>query len=211
MDPMNIVEFERDMNALIIQNQRRPMQAIKEAIMAEVLSKCNKRSAIHMHLRLKHGANARTHTMSRRELADLVEMISSNEDDIAKRLANFYARIAVLRARIEELTTMSEMDLVGDMNVNPIHLKTSDVTHLLELYAKNEEKRREKQNENQREFAQIMQSSWNPALTEDDLCALETRVEHIAERGYAAEDLRRLKIMEAVLEERRFNELTSMI
>ena len=149
--------------------------------------------------------------MSRRELADLVEMISSNEDDIAKRLANFYARIAVLRARIEELTTMSEMDLVGDMNVNPIHLKTSDVTHLLELYAKNEEKRREKQNENQREFAQIMQSSWNPDLTEDDLCALETRVEHIAERGYAAEDLRRLKIMEAVLEERRFNELTSMI
>jgi hypothetical protein len=211
---MNIVEFERDMNALIIQTQRQPMQAIKEAIMAEVLSKCNKRSAIHMHLRLKHGANARTHTMSRHELADLVEMISSNENDIAKRLANFYARIAVLRARIEEFTsTMSEIDLVHDvdMNMNPIHPKTSDVNHLLELYAKNEEKRREKQNENQREFAQIMQSSWNPDLTEDDLCALETRVEHIAERGYAAEDLRRLKIMEAVLEERRFNELTSII
>lgn len=180
--------------------------------MAEVLSKCNKKSAIHMHLRLKHGANARTHTMSRHELADLVEMISSDDgDDIANRLATFYFRIAVLRARIEELTsTMSEMNLVHDgVDINAIHPKGSDMTHLLELYAKNEEKRREKQNENQREFARIMQSSWNPDMTEDDLSALETRVAHIAERGYAAEEMRRLKIMEAVLEERRFNELMS--
>lgn len=209
---MNIVEFERDMNALIIQNQRQPMQTMKEAIMAEVLSKCNKKSAIHMNLRLKHGANARTHTMSRHELADLVEMMASDHD-IANRLATFYFRIAVLRARIEELTsTMSEMNLVHDgVDINAIHPKGSDMTHLLELYAKNEEKRREKQNENQREFARIMQSSWNPDMTEDDLLALEAHVEHIAERGYAAEELRRLKIVEAVLEERRFNELTSMI
>ena len=203
---MNIVEFERDMND--------PVQDLKESIASAVLSKCDKRSAIHMHLRLKHGANAGPHTMSRHELADLVEMISSNENDIAQRMANFYARIAVLRARIEALRSafVSVTTIPPESNHDPSKYEN----HLLTEYAKNEERMREKCAQHQRELDRIMQtlfqeSAIHPALTEDDLLALEAHVEHIAERGCAAQELRRLKIVEAVLEERRFNELNSMI
>jgi hypothetical protein len=209
---MNIVEFERDMNALIIQKQH-PVQDLKESIASAVLSKCDKRSAIHMHLRLKHGANAGPHAMSRHELADLVEMMASDHD-IAQRMANFYARIAVLRARIEALRSafVSVTTTPPESNHDPSKYET----HLLAEYAKNEERMREKCAQHQRELDRIMQtlfqeSAIHPDLTEDDLLALEAHVEHIAERGCAAQELRRLKIVEAVLEERRFNELTSII
>lgn len=207
---MNIVEFERDMNALLIQHPAH------ESIMAEVLSKCDKRSAIHMHLRLKHGANAQPHTMSRRELTDLVEMMASDDavNTVAKTLANFYVRIAVLRARIEALRSASGSVITAPPESN--HDPSKYENHLLTEYAKNEERMREKCAQHQRELDRIMQtlfqeSAIHPALTEDDLLALEAHVEHIAECGAAAQELRRFKIMEAVLEERRFNELTSII
>ena len=162
-----------------------------------------------MYLRLKNGTNARLHAMSRHELADLVEMFASNDaaNAIVKRLATFYERIAQLRARIEEInSTMAGMDCAVDVGAIPQN-KHSNIEHLLAAHSKNEEKRREKQNANQRELFRIMESSIHPDLTEDDLPALEMQVDRIVERGFAAEEMRRLKIVEAALEQQRLDEL----
>ena len=51
----------------------------------------------------------------------------------------------------------------------------------------------------------------HPDLTEDDLPALELQVEHIAERGCAAQELRRVKIVEALLEQRRLDDLLNKL
>ena len=183
-----------------------------EALIADALKRrcCHgnndRKAAMHMHLRLKNGKNGGPQPMNLNlhELADLAEMVAAKgaPNAIVKRLANFYARIAHLRARIEEInSTMTGMDLDGAPVIN------TNVDHLLAAHAKNEGKRREKQNENQRELARIMESSIHPDLTEDDLPALETQAQHIAERGFLTEDLRRLKIVEAALEQQRLDEL----
>lgn len=208
--PIDVVEFEKEMHARMSQRHGMEAQDAEDWIADAFKRQGNndRRAALHMHLRLKNGANARPHAMSRHELADLVEMVASNDagKTIAKRLANFYARIAQLRARIEEIN--STMTANNGAN-HAIHAKNknSNIDHLLMAYAKNEETRREKQKENQRELARIMESILHPDLTEDDLPALEMHVEHIAERGCATEELRRLKIVEATLEQQRYDEL----
>ena len=53
--------------------------------------------------------------------------------------------------------------------------------------------------------------SIHPDLTEDDLPALETQVEHIEERGCTAQELRRVKIVEALLEQRRLDALLTQL
>lgn len=94
-------------------------------------------------------------------------------------------------------------------------MNNANAKHLRAAHAKNEESLCEKRNENQRELTRIMNAlfldasvgSIHPALTEDDLPALETQAQHIAERGCATQELRRLKIMEAALEQQRLDEL----
>lgn len=209
IDVVDIVEFEKEM-------WDRDHPGDMEARIADALKRQGKHdrmTAIRMHLRLKNGANARLHAMTRHELADLVEMFASNDavNAIVKRLATFYARIAQLRARIEEInSTMAGMDCCT-VDMSAIHPhpqnKHSNIEHLLAAYEKNEETRREKQNANQRELFRIMESSIHPDLTEDDLPALEMQVDRIVERGFAAEEMRRLKIVEAALEQQRLDEL----
>ena len=192
-----------------------------EALIADALKRrcCHgnndRKAAMHMHLRLKNGKNGGPQPMNLNlhELADLAEMVAAKgaANAIVKRLANFYARIAHLRARIDEInSTIMGMNLDNCIDVNPIinpKTQNSNMDHLLAAYAKNEEKRCEKQNENQRELARIMESIIHPGLTEDDLPALEMHVEHIAERGCTTEELRRLKIIEAALEQQKLDEL----
>ena len=212
------VEFEKEMHALVGVDAQDLEGLIADALKRQ--GKNDRMTAIHMHLRLKNGANARPHAMNRHELADLVEMFASNgaANTIVKRLANFYARIAQLRARIVEInSTISGMDLDNDINaihaihainaINAIHCKNGNMDHLLASYAKNEGKRREKQNANQRELARIMESAIHPDLTEDDLRALEIQVDHIVERGFTTEEMRRLQIIEAALEQQKLDEL----
>jgi hypothetical protein len=205
----DVVEFEKELWGQCHQ----PGDMDMEARIKRQCGKCDRMTAIQMHLRLKFGANARLHAMSRHELANLVEMFASSDaiNAIVKRLATFYARIAQLRARIEEIkSTMASLDCCPvDMSAihPPIQCKNSNIEHLLAAYSKNEEKRREKQKENQRELARIMESSTHPDLTEDDLPALEMQVDRIVERGFAAEEMRRLKIVEAALEQQVLDEL----
>ena len=210
--PIDAVEFEKEMHALV---QRPGVEAqdlenyISNALKRQ--GKNDRMTAIHMHLRLKNGANARPHAMNRHELTDLVEMFASTgaANTIVKRLANFYARIAQLRARIEQInSTLSGMDLDNcGVDINAIHCKNGNMDHLLTAYAKNEEKRREKHKENKCKLARIMESAIHPDLTEDDLRALEIQVDHIVERGFTTEEMRRLQIIEAALEQQRLDEL----
>lgn len=210
---LDLVAFEREMHGRMAHpnHDNHDLEAqIADALTRE--GKNDRMSTISMHLRLKYGANARPRAMSRRELADLVEMFASSEaaSTIISRLANFYARIAILRARIVEInSTISGMDLAncGGVDINAIHSKNGNMDRLIALYTKNEEKRREKQNTNQRELARIMESAIHPDLTETDLRALEIQVDHIVERGFSAEEMRRLQTIEAALEQKRLNEL----
>ena len=225
--PTDVAGFDAEMMRQISNMSRddvrlfaKDIQDIEELIADALKRRCcnhsqnDRKIALHMHLRLKNGKNSGPHLMNLHELADLAELVAAKcaTNAIVKRLANFYARIVHLRARIEEInSTITGMGLDnGDLDVNPIiHAspQNSNMARLLAAYEKNEEKRREKQNENQRELARIMKSIIHPDLTEDDLPALEMQVEHIAERGCSLEELRRLKIIEAALEQQKLDEL----
>ena len=166
-----------------------------------------RRVAMHVHLRLKNGANEVP--MNRHELVDLAEMVATDGaiNDIIKRLAKFYVRIAQLRARI-----MAEMNSTDEpaMNININIHSIGNIEHLQTAYATNEQNIHEKRNENQRELNRIMRTMFldsdiHPNLTEDDLPALEMQVDHIAGRGCVTQELRRLKIIEAALAQQKYD------
>jgi hypothetical protein len=160
--------------------------------------------------------------MTRCELAELVAAKGA-ANAIAQRLANFYVRIAMLRARIEAiLRSSSAADPAGNPANpgnpgnpgNPVVQGNGNGNgkyeqQLLAAYAKNEESLREKRHQNQRELDRIMRALGD--ITEADLPALETQVEHIAERGCIAQELRRVKIVEALLEQQRLDALLSQL
>jgi hypothetical protein len=166
-----------------------------------------RRVAMHVHLRLKNGATEVP--MNRHELVDLAEMVATDDaiNDIMKRLATFYVRIAQLRARIISTAEISSTDeTITNINIHSIR----NIEHLQTAYATNERNIHEKRNENQRELNRIMRalfldSDIHPNLTEDDLSALEMQVDHIAGRGCTTQELRRLKIMEAALAQQKYD------
>ena len=174
-----------------------------------------------MHLRLKTGANAEPREMTRRELGELAELVAAKgaANAIIQRLANFYARIAMLRARIEAAHRSSADPANHGVQCNDGSGNNGKYEQqLLAAHAKNEESLREKRDQNQRELDRIMRALFpesdttiHPALTEDDLPALELQVEHIAERGCTAQELRRVKIVEALLEQRRLDALLNQL
>ena len=213
-DPTDVAGFEKEISSqmahMLVADARDVEDLIADALKRRCCNSNNRKAALHMHLRLKKGAIVDA-PITRHEMADLAEMVATKgaPNAIVKRLANFYVRIAMLRAQIEE--TRRSLDAcctdIPIVNMNNAHAK-----HLRAAHAKNEESLCEKRAQNQRELAQIMialflESAIHPALTEDDLPALETQAQHIAERGCATQELRRLKIMEAALEQQRLDEL----
>lgn len=220
-DPTDVAGFEKEISNQIAT----PMHMFAadardvEDLIADALkrrcchSSNNRREAMHMHLRLKKGDSPTT--MSRHEMADLAEMVATKgaPNAIVKRLATFYMRIANLRAQIEE--TRRSLDACCT-DIPIINMNNANAKHLRAAHAKNEESLCEKRAQNQRELDRIMgalflESAIHPALTEDDLPALETQVQHIAERGCATQQLRRLKIVEAALEQQRLDELMAAL
>ena len=186
---------------------------VEELIARALKHRCNPRNrmeeALHMHLRLKIGADAEPRGMTRRELAELAELVAArgSVNAIVQRLANFYARIAMLRARIEAVLRSSS---AADPNNYAVHGSCGKYEQqLLAAHAKNEESLRETRRELDRILHALFQESNHirPALTEADLLALETQAAHIAERGCTAQELRRVKIAEALLEQRRLDAL----
>ena len=220
-EPIDVAGFDALMNNQIA-NMSQPnlqlfaasAQDIEELIADALKRRCGNHCgvALHMQLRLKRGANPDADTVTRNELADLAEMVAAKgaPNAIMKRLANFYVRIAKLRARIDEVRSADADGRCG-IDIAAITHRNNDINHLLAAHAKNEEGRLEKQNENQRELDRIARAIVHPDLTEDDLPALEMQVEHIAERGCTTHELRRLKIVEAALEQQRYDELMAQL
>lgn len=227
--PTDLAGFERELMAMTTTEQMAlvaPLTAadvrdVEELIADALKRRCNynndRKASLHMHLRLKNGANADTLAMTRCELAELAELVAAKgaANAIAQRLANFYVRIAMLRARIEAILRSSS---AADPAANPGNPGNPVVQgngngkyeqQLLAAYAKNEESLREKRHQNQRELDRIMRALGD--ITEADLPALETQVEHIAERGCIAQELRRVKIVEALLEQQRLDALLSQL
>ena len=220
--PTDLAGFERELMAMTTTEQMAlvaPLTAadvrdVEELIADALKRRCNynngRKAALQMHLRLKNGANADTLAMTRCELAELAELVAAKgaANAIAQRLANFYVRIAMLRARIEAILRSSSAADPG----NPVVQGNGNGKYeqqLLAAYAKNEESLREKRHQNQRELDRIMRALGD--ITEADLPALETQVEHIAERGCIAQELRRVKIVEALLEQQRLDALLSQL
>jgi hypothetical protein len=239
--PTDVAGFEKELNgqmAAIAAAAAANAQDIEELIADALKRRCTngRKEALHMHLRLKTGANAEPREMTRRELGELAELVAAKgaANAIIQRLANFYARIAMLRARIEAAHRSSADPGVPGVQCNDGSGNGNNGNgngnngngngngngkyeqQLLAAHAKNEESLREKRDQNQRELDRIMRALFldgdiHPALTEDDLPALELQVEHIAERGCTAQELRRVKIVEALLEQRRLDALLNKL
>ena len=226
--PTDVAGFEQELNAQIAgiaagiaaattaANARDMEELIADALKRRCTN--GRKEALHMHLRLKTGANAEPREMTRRELGELAELVAAKgaANTIIQRLANFYVRIAMLRARIEAAHCSSVDPGVPGVPGNDGNGNGKYEQQLLAAHAKNEESLREKRDQNQRELDRIMRALFldgdiHPALTEDDLPALETQVEHIAERGCTAQELRRVKIVEALLEQRRLDDLLNKL
>jgi hypothetical protein len=228
--PTDLAGFEKELMAMSMTGQMAvasmtaaDARDIEELIADALKRRCNynndRKASLHMHLRLKNGANADTLAMTRCELAELAELVAAKgaANAIAQRLANFYVRIAMLRARIEAAHRSSSADPGNPGNpgnpdvsgVSGVQGNGKYVNQLLAAHAKNEESLREKRDQNQRELDRIMRALGD--ITEADLPALETQVEHIAERGCIAQELRRVKIVEALLEQRRLDALLSQL
>ena len=230
--PTDVAGFEQELNAQIAgiaaaiaaattaANARDMEELIADALKRRCTN--GRKEALHMHLRLKTGANAEPREMTRRELGELAELVAAKgaANTIIQRLANFYVRIAMLRARIEAAHRSSvDPGVPGVPGVPGNGVGNGNGKYeqqLLAPHAKNEESLREKRDQNQRELDRIMRALFldgdiHPALTEDDLPALETQVEHIAERGCTAQELRRVKIVEALLEQRRLDDLLNKL
>ena len=214
--PTDLPGFEKEISNQIASMSQmfESSNDIEELIVAALKRRCNdRRTVLHAHLRLKNGASSEACTMKRNELADLAEMVASKNasEPIFKQLANFYMRIACLRNRIQQVRQPA-MNSAMNPAMQLAEHNTSN-RRLLASYAKNEENLHEKHRQNHRELDQIMQRLFlesadiHPELTHADLPALEMQVEHIAQRGCAVQELQRLKIMEALLEEDRFNVL----
>lgn len=217
-EPIDVAGFDAAMNNQIANMSQQDLQLfaasaqdIEELIADALKRRCGNHcgAALHMQLRLKRGANP--NPIARNELADLAEMVAAKgaPNAIMKRLANFYVRIAKLRASIDAVRSADGR--CGIDIAAMTHGNNTNINHLLAEHAKNEEGRLEKQNDNQRELDRIARAIVHPDLTEDDLPALEMQVEHIAERGCTTHELRRLKIVEAALEQQRYDELMEQL
>lgn len=178
-----------------------------EAIIVDALLRCN---PIQMHMRLKKGFND---TMSMDELRDM-----PSDKDAARNLAQFYRRIANLRARIlNELQQMQQSEQSEQLEQSEQSEQSKQSEQLQRAHATELENMRNKQRENREHFARIMRTiisdpdsenrRVHPDLTDAALDALELQVHDIMERGCTSNQLRCIKIREAAVEQRIYDAL----
>ena len=213
--PVELDEFEKEISRPLLMMDLpmdEKMQTDVEDIIAEALMRrsCN---PIHIHLRLKQGFNADA-TLTRRELNDISTMMFSDKANQcmirARELAHFYVRIATLRARIKQEQEQEQEQEQTTQSGSPQTMCPMN-GRLQRAYAQQTENMRNKQRENQEHFNRIRQTlvlnpdhdyrCIHPQLTSPDLDALELQVQNILECGCATHELRRIKIVEAAIEE----------
>jgi hypothetical protein len=217
--PVELQEIENEISRPLLridapldaQSQTDIQSLIADAVMRR---SCN---PLQIHLRLKQGFNSDA-TLTRRELQDLSSLFFSNDANandnantkckpLAHKLAKFYVRIANIRARIiEEQQQQQQQQHPGTMDPK-----------LQRAYDTQKENMRNKQRENQAHISRIMRTIMldpdsqdrciHPELKEADLDALEQQVQDILESGCATHELRCIKIMEAAMEQQKYDAL----
>ena len=224
--PVELQEFENEISRPLLlihspmdkQSQNDIQDIIVDAIMRR---SCN---PIQIHLRLKQGFNPDA-TLNRSELHKLSSLFFSHNENHrdkhnhkahcktkARELANFYVRIANVRAHIMEEQRHQQQP--QQPQPHEAVLMGSKLQH---SYALQKENMRNKQRENQEHFSRIMRTiildpdsenrCIHPEIKEEDLDALELQVQDLIERGCAANELRCIKIMEAAIEQQKYDAL----
>jgi hypothetical protein len=194
---MDLREFETELGLLDPDTE--------ENIIVDALLRLNC-NPIQMHMRLKKGFND---TMSMDELRDM----PSDNANAARNLAQFYIRIANLRARI--LNELQQMQQAEQSEQSEQAEQSEDP--LQRAYATELEHMHNKQRENREHFARIMRTiisdpesenrRVHPDLTDAALDALDLQVHDIMERGCTSNQLRCIKIREAAMEQRIYDAL----
>lgn len=219
-EPVQLPEFEKELSNLILNmnsdsslNAQKMQDTITDALKRRCCSGSGPKAAIHMHMRMKKGLNPDA-TLNQDELNDIADiLLSSNKNqnnkiaDILKQLSNFYVRLANLRTFLlhqqqkqhQQHPPQQQSEFIADK-------------HLKEAYSQSKENMYAKQRENQEHFARIMQNiimddRIHPDLTDADLATLETQAHHLVESGCATHELRSLKIMEAAIEQQKYDAL----
>lgn len=215
--PVELREFEKELSqALLLMDRVADAQTQHdiEDIIADALMRrsCN---PIQIHLRLKKGFRPDA-ALTRSELDEMAsiwfyENPNKANKTNARQLAQFYVRIATIRARImEELANMQ-----AHTHTQEPHDAIITAMPLQRAYATQIQNMKTKQRENQDQLARILRTiilepeCIHPDVTDSDLDTLEQQVLDIAERGCASNQLRCAKIMEAAVEERLYNDLIS--
>ena len=214
--PVELHEFEKEISRPLLridapldaqQSQNDVQTLIVEALMRR---SCN---PVQMHLRLKQGFNPDA-TLTRRELQELFSQASNVKcKPMASELAHFYVRIANIRARIIEEQRQQQQQQQQQSEAAMMDGNGK----LQRAYVAQKETMRIKQRENQAQFSRIMRTIMSepdsedrcihPELKEADLAALELQVQDILEGGCATNELRCIKIMEAALEQQKYDAL----
>jgi hypothetical protein len=220
-DPIPISDFENEVSKLILMVDSPfddQTQKDVQAIIADALKRrcCNPKTVIQMHMRMKKGMNPNA-ALNQLELNDLSDLfLSSNKNknskiaEVSNRLANFYVRLANMRAvilqqqRLPQQPQQPPFAFVGNNDLMAAYSKTKEAMHA-------------KQSENQEHFARILRTiiadphsekrSIHPDVTDADMVTLEMQLHDLVESGCATYELRCLKIMEAAIEQQKYDAL----
>ena len=216
--PVELREFEKELSRPLLRMDRvadTQTQHDIEDIITDALMRrsCN---PIQIHLRLKKGFRPDA-ALTRSELDEMsstwfYKTTKTTNETNARQLAQFYVRIATIRARImEELANMQAHTQEPHDTIVTARLQRAYATQLQTMQTK--------QRENQDQLARILQTiildpesedrCIHPDVTDSDLDTLEKQVQDIAERGCASNQLRCAKIREAAVEERLYAALRS--
>jgi hypothetical protein len=218
-EPIPISDFENEVSKLILlvdspfddQSQRDIQEIIADALKRRC---CNPKTVIQMHMRMKKGMNPNA-ALNQQELNDLSDLfLSSNKNknskiaEVSNRLANFYVRLANMRALILQQQQPQQQPQ------QPPFVGNDD---LMAAYSKTKEAMHAKQRENQEHFARILRTiildpdsekrRIHPDLTDADMVTLQMQLHDLVEGGCATYELRCLKIMEAAIEQQKYDAL----
>ena len=228
--PVELREFEKELSRPLLRMDHvadtQTQHDIEDIITAALMRRsCN---PIQIHLRLKKGFRPNA-ALTRSELDAMSSMwfydtpnktkTKTTNETNARQLAQFYVRIATIRARI--------MEELANMHMQPRNTGTDDndndamPARLQRAYATQTQTMQTKQRENQDQLARILRTVLldpesdhrcvHPDVTDSDLDMLEEQVQDIAERGCVSNQLRCVKIWEAAMEERIYAALRSKL
>jgi hypothetical protein len=229
--PVELSDFEKEISRPMLLLDAE-VDADVEDIIADAIMRrsCN---PVCIHLRLKEGFQPQS-TLTRNELYELSSLPCNLK---ARELARFYARIANLRSHIMQEQAQQQQQPQGNLNQQQPQgnlnqqqpqgnlnqqqqqqqQQTPDMLRLQRAYATQMEIVKNKQRENQEHLDRIMRAivlhpdqdyrCIHPQLTNAELDALELQLADIMERGCASNQLRCMKITEAIIEQQLYEAL----